>query len=228
MSWDRSNRVLVSAAAIVVLAACAGGMSNVGPTTSIESSNNAVPAPPKGLQLAQAPTATIKQLEAQTRPNATVPSPSPSAAPGNPLTNWQLLEPLYITPALSFKVLPWIKQCSTIDLVQGVWYLGLFNFSMPLSPFDLPACTIPSPAQSQVFAAERPDSVLPSTRLYVVEFDVDFASTTSTPIASESPNSTSNFQMEPLESAVTYKPGHLYAFFLAEWLGAPPAVTQSS
>jgi hypothetical protein len=230
MAWDRPIRVLVSAAAIAALAACGGGMSNIAPAAGGGASYAALPAAPKGLQVTQAPTSRLNAIESTVRPNAVASpssSPAPTPAPTNALTNWQLIEPLYVTPNLSFNVVPWVNQCTTLNADQGLWYIGLIPFSMPLSPFNLPACAIPSPAPSQWFAKERPNSVIPSARLYVVELDVSLFTITSTPIASESPTSPSGqFQMLPAQTAVTYQPGNLYSFFLAEWLNAPPAVPE--
>jgi hypothetical protein len=225
MSWDRPFRVLVSAAAIAALAACAGGTSNIAPTASVGTSNDAI-APPQGLQATAAPASRFNQIEAQARPDAVGPTPSPSPTE-DPLTNWQLLEPLYVSTNMTFGVPPWVRQCATISPLQGLWFVALFNFSTSLSQFDLPECTIPSPSPSQWFTKVRPNAILPSTRLYVVEFDVSLFSITSTPIASESPTSSGEFVMQPLQSTITFQRDHLYAFFLGEWLNAPPAVTES-
>lgn len=226
MSWDRPFRVLVGAAAIAALAACAGGMSNIAPTASVGTSNDAI-APPQGLEATAAPVSRFNQIEAQAHPDAVIPSPSPSSSPEDPLTNWQLLEPLAVSTKMTFSVPPWVRQCATISPLQGFWFVALFNFSTSLSQFDLPECTIPSPSPSQWFTKVRPDSILPSARLYVVEFDVSLFSITSTPIASESPDSSGEFVMQPLQSTITFQRDHLYAFFLGEWLNAPPAVTES-
>ena len=228
MSWDRRIGVLVSAAAIALLAACGGAGSAVTPAASVGASNDtAAPVPPQGLEATAAPVSRISQIEAQAQRDI-VASPSPSASPVDPIANWQLLEPLVISANSTFSVAPWITQCTTLSALQGFWYIAWTNVTLPVSQFAVPACTLPSPSPSQWFSKERPSIVALNQKLYVVAFEVSLFSISSTPIAQVSPNTTAGeYVMVPLQPTLSLHADSLYAFFLGDWLPAPPAVTES-
>ncbi|HTV93964.1 MAG TPA: hypothetical protein VMG98_14745 [Verrucomicrobiae bacterium] len=230
MSWDRRLHVLVCAAAIAALAACGGGASNLTPSagSGTGSSEAAVP-PPQGLEATAAPASRFNQIESQYHSDV-VTSPSPSASPApsvDPIANWQLLQPLYISANGTFSVPSWITQCTTLSPLEGFWYLAFSKESIALSQFDLSECTLPSPSPSQWFTKERPSIVALNAKVYVVEFDVGLFSIASTPIAQVAPSASGTFDMVPLQPTLTLQADHLYAFFLGDWLNTPPAVTES-
>ena len=228
MAWDRRIGVLVCAAAVSLLAACGGGASSITPMTGVGASSDAVaPVPPQGLEATAAPASRISQIEAQAQRDISA-SPSPTASPVDPIANWQLLEPLVISANATFSVAPWIRECQTLTALQGFWYIAWTNVSLPVSQFEVPACTLPSPSPSQWFTKTRPSIVALNQKLYVVAFEVSLFSITSTPIAQVSPNTTTGeYVMVPLQPTLSLHADSLYAFFLGDWLPAPPAVTES-
>ncbi len=150
MSWDRPLRVLVTAAAIAALAACGGGgTSGVMPSGGSAASNDTLPAPPKELQVTQAPTSRIQQID---------------AAKGRDdinLGQWIYEEPLAVTANQSLTNV-WFAPCAAQSTpLFGFWYLALKNYTVNQQPVTIPACKL---AKGQS-----------ASNFYIVEVDVSLS-----------------------------------------------------
>ncbi|MGC2129435.1 MAG: hypothetical protein WA629_04975 [Candidatus Aquilonibacter sp.] len=195
MSWDRQLRIVVSAAAIAVLAACSGGMSGVAPQVSGGTSNDTVPAPPKELQVTQAPTATIKQVD---------------AAKGRDdlnLGQWQYEVPLAVTPGYSLTSLPFLNTCeNSPSPLLGIWYLTLKSITVAQQPVTIPACKFTSKAVS-------------TANFYIVQVDVSLSGVVVTPLSQPVVVSGKTWTFYANAKGYTFAADNIYAFWVGNYTG---------
>lgn len=205
MSWDRQLRIVVSAAAIAVLAAsCSGGMSGIDPQAAGGTANDTLPAPPKELQVTQAPSATIKQVD---------------AAKGRDdikLGQWLYEVPLAVTSNESLTSLPFLNVCeASPSPLIGFWYLALSNVTVAQQPVTIPACK---------FTTKSPSIA----NFYIVEVDVSLAGVVVTPLSQPVVASGDTWTFNANAKAYTFAADNIYAFWVADYTGTgTPASTSS-
>ncbi len=197
MAWDRPFRVLVSAAAIAALAACGGGMSNIAPTAGTGAANAALPAPPKELQITQAPTAAIKQID---------------AAKGRDdinLGQWIYEEPLAVTANESLTNV-WFAPCTAQPTpLLGFWYLALTSTTVAQQPVTIPACKL-TKGQS-------------AANFYIVEVDVSLSGVAITPLSNPAVvDGNGEWTFYANAKIYDFAADNIYAFWVAQST-APPS-----
>jgi len=201
MSWDRQIRIVVSAAAIAVLAACSGGMSGVAPQAAGGTSNDTMPAPPKELQITQAPTATIKQVD---------------AAKGRDdlnLGQWVYEVPLAVTPSYSLTSLPFLNTCqNSPSPLFGFWYLALTSVTVAQQPVTIPACKFVAKGVSVA-------------NFYIVEVDVSLSGVVVTPLSQPVVVSGNTWTFSANAKDYTFAADAIYAFWVAESTAPSPTPT---
>jgi hypothetical protein len=193
MSWDRQLRMVVSAAAIAVLAvACSGGMSGVAPQAAGGTSNDTLPAPPKELQITQAPTATIKQVD---------------ASKGRDDINfgqWVYEVPLAVTPSYSLTSLPFLNTCeNSPSPLLGIWYLTLTSITVDQQPVTIPACHFMTKGVS-------------TANFYIVEVDVSLSGVVVTPLSSPVVVSGNTWTFNANAKVYSFAADNIYAFWVAQ------------
>jgi hypothetical protein len=193
MSWDRQIRIVVSAAAIAVLAvACSGGMTGVAPQPAGGTSNDTLPAPPKELQITQAPTATIKQVD---------------AAKGRDDINfgqWVYEEPLAVTFNESLTSVPFLSTCqNSPSPLLGIWYLSLSSFTVAQQPVTIPACRSITKGFS-------------TANLYLVEVDVSLSGVVVTALSSPVVVSGNTWTFNANAKVYAFQADNIYAFWVAQ------------
>ena len=195
MSWDRQLRIVVSAAAIAVLAACSGGMSSMAPASGGGTSADTVPAPPKELQVTQAPTATIKQVD---------------AAKGRDdlnLGQWRYEVPLAVTSGYSLTSLSFLNTCQNAPSpLFGFWYLTLSSITVAQQPVTIPACRFTSKATSVA-------------NFYIVQVDVSLSGIVVTPLSQPVVVSGNTWTFYANAKAYTFAADNIYAFWVANYTG---------
>jgi hypothetical protein len=201
MSWDRQLRTIVSAAAIAVLAACSGGMSGVAPQAPAGTSNDTIPAPPKELQITQAPTATIKQVDAAKRRDDLN------------LGQWTYEVPLAVTPDYSLTSVPFFNTCqNSPSPLLGFWYLTLTSITVDQQPVTIPACKFTSKGVS-------------TANFYIVEVDVSLAGVTVTPLSQPVVVSGNTWTFSANAKAYVFAADNIYAFWVAQSTAPTPTPT---
>jgi hypothetical protein len=190
--WDRQLRIVVSAAAIAVLAACSGGMSGIAPQAAGGTSNDTLPTPPKELQVTQAPSATIKQID---------------AAKGRDdinLGQWVYEVPLAVTANESLTSLPFLNVCeNSPSPLIGFWYLALTSVTVAQQPVTIPACKFTTKNQS-------------TANLYIVEVDVSLAGVVVTPLSQPVVASGNTWTFNANAKVYTFAADNIYSFWVAQ------------
>lgn len=220
--WGRRLVGIAGALAAIALAACAGGgTSGITPTVQ---PGGAIGQSTSRLQATSAPDLQVRTIQAHAAAVSHTPPP-------NPLANWVFLEPLAVTDTAAVSVPPWVKKCTSISpIFGGLWYLSLSNFTVPLQAVTIPSCTLPaSSTTSAVAGLYHPDAIVPSGNgnIYIVEVDVGLISLTTTPVGGPALGTGATFLFGPLESSLTIKKDHVYAFFVAEYTGTGTPATVS-
>jgi hypothetical protein len=196
--WDRQLRIVVSAAAIAVLAACSGGMSGVAPMTAGGNSNDTVPAPPKELQITQAPTATIKQID---------------AAKGRDdlnLGQWIYQVPLAVTQSYSLTSVSFLNTCqNSPSPLLGFWYLTLTSITVAQQPVTIPACRFTSKGVS-------------TANFYIVEVDVSLSGVVVTPLSQPVVVTGNTWTFSANAKDYTFAADAIYAFWVAQSTAPTP------
>jgi len=196
MSWDRSLRIFLSVAVIAAFAACGGGSSVTPLAGSAADSSASVATPPQELQIAQAPTSTIKQID---------------AVKGRDDLNlglWQFEEPLQIVSDDTLSLPRFSAGCSVTDPLFGIWYLSLKSFTVAQQPVTIQACNFKSKGVSVA-------------NFYIVEIDVSLSSvviqTLSDPVTVDA-----NGEWTFYANAKGYEfaADNLYAFWVANYTGS--------
>ncbi len=203
--WRRRLVGIATALAVIVLTACGGGTSSIAPATGVGPSNDAIAAPPAGLEITQAPTARIKQID---------------AAKGRDdlnLGDWQFEEPLQVVSDDTLSLPFFVKTCTPSNPLFGIWYLSLTNFSVAQQPVTIPACTFNSKGVSVA-------------NFYIIEVDVSLSgvviSTLSQPVQVD-PNGEWTFSANAKE--YSFAADNIYAFWVANYTGTgtPPYSTST-
>lgn len=195
--WRRRFVGIASALVMIALTACGGGgTSNMAPPTT---GNGAAPdvAPPSPLQLTQAPTATIKKIDAEKRRDDT-------------LGPWQFEEPLQVGANYSLSVPFYVRSCTPQLPLLAPWYLVLQTLEVPQSPVTIPACTF-TPKNVSI------------ANFYIVQVDVDLQALTVTvsPLSSAVVVSGKNqWTFNADQKIFTFNPYNVYSFWVANYMEA--------
>jgi hypothetical protein len=156
MSWDRPLRVLVTAAAIAALAACGGGGASGSMPSAGAASNNTLPAPPKELEVTQAPTSRIQQIDAAKERDDIN------------LGQWIYEEPLAVTASETLTNVSFERCTAQPTPLFGFWYLALMSYTVNQQPITIPACSL-TKGQS-------------ASNFYIVEVAVSLSGVVVTPL----------------------------------------------
>ena len=195
MSWDRQLRIMVSAAAIVGLAACGGGgMTGVAPPGATGSASDSVAAPPKGLELTQAPSSTIKQVDAAKRRDDIN------------LGQWQFEEPLQVVSDETLSLPKFVRSCTPIDPLFGIWYLSLTNVTVVQQPVTIPACSFRTKNVS-------------IANFYIVQIDVSLSGVVVTTLSQPVVATGDSWTFNANAKAFSFQADHIYAFWVANYTG---------
>lgn len=161
-------------------------------------------APPSTLQVTQAPTATIKQIDAEKRRD-------------DLLGPWQFEAPLQVVSDDTLSLPRFVRTCSPRNPLLGIWYLSLANFTVDQQPVTIPACSFSSKGVSVA-------------NFYVIEIDVSLSgvviSTLSQPVQVD-PNGQWTFSANA--KLYSFAADNIYAFWVANYTGAgtPPITTSA-
>jgi hypothetical protein len=205
MSWDRPLRVLVTAAAIAALAACGGGgASSVMPSgASGASSNQTLPAPPKELEVAQAPTSRIQQIDAAKERDDIN------------LGQWIYEEPLAVTANESLTNV-WFAPCTAqATPLFGFWYLALTSYTVNQQPVTIPACKL-TKGQS-------------ASNFYIVEVAVSLSGVVVTPLSNPAiVDANGEWTFNADQKIYDFAADSLYTFWVAQSTAPAPAPSPSA
>jgi hypothetical protein len=194
--WSTFARTALSGLIVASVAACSGGSSTTIPAAGTAPGAGAPFAGRMSVQ-SQAPADTIAK----------------AAKVRDDRSKWTFYEPLTVADDGTFAVPAWYTQCRQLDPLFGIWYFSTADFSLPVLPQALPACT---PSKS----SWDPSPTINPAQVYVVRIDVGFPDGL-TVGALAGPAQVSKLQtqwiFDPEVKADGFQPFNFYSFFIAQW-----------
>ncbi len=215
MFLERARLFSSAALAFAVLAACGGSTSSMS-----GSSGNVAPA--------------VHHLKPQTSaPSIPALSNSRISMDRDGRPRWDFYDPLTIANDGTFAVVSWYTRCYPTTALLGPWYYSDAPFSLQNLTSVLPACTLhdgrndePDALKPMAFQTVPPTPTPSPTStpggstgdLYIVRIDVSWSGIEVGAIAGPAQVTATQWQFPPLVNPQSFKNGHFYEFYVANYL----------